>query len=348
MNNDWKIYLEQNGARLKEDGRFTFDDTFSDTQLADGSDMICDLSHFSTIVVAGGDAADVLQGQFTNDVTRVDEDTSQISAFCNNKGRMLANFRLFQNQQNYFLSIRSDLVDSSIEHLQKYILRAQVAIQDISEQLIHIGVSGNNAQTLLSPFIADLNTSIDSVTTNDNYIAICVAGTVPRYEIFCSLEQARTLWEAIADKANVVNSAYWDYLDIKSGLPFIDSNTKEEFVPLMANMELINGVSFEKGCYTGQEIVARTHYLGKQKRRTYRIKILSDSTPNAGDQLATETSTDNQYTGTLVTVYQTAEKEYEALAVIQIKSVENEELKLKDAEAEISVLELPYSLADKE
>ena len=348
MNNDWKIYLEQNGARLNENGRFTFDDTFSDAQLADGSDMICDLSHFSTIVVAGGDAADVLQGQFTNDVTRVDEDTSQISAFCNNKGRMLANFRLFQNQQNYFLSIRSDLVDSSIEHLQKYILRAQVAIQDISEQLIHIGVSGNNAQTLLSPFIADLNTSIDSVTTNDNYIAICVAGTVPRYEIFCSLEQARTLWEAIADKANVVNSAYWDYLDIKSGLPFIDSNTKEEFVPLMANMELINGVSFEKGCYTGQEIVARTHYLGKQKRRTYRIKILSDSTPNAGDQLATETSTDNQYTGTLVTVYQTAEKEYEALAVIQIKSVENEELKLKDAEAEISVLELPYSLADKE
>jgi hypothetical protein len=106
-------------------------------------------------------------------------------------------------------------------------------------------------------------------------------------------------------------------------------------------------VSFEKGCYTGQEIVARTHYLGKQKRRTYRIKITSDTAPKAGDQLATDTSTENQYTGTLVSVYQTAENEFQALAVIQIKSAESEKLKLKDADAEITVLELPYSLAEK-
>jgi folate-binding protein YgfZ len=348
MNNDWKNYLEQNGARLNEYGRFTFDNSFKDTQLADGSDTICDLSHFSTLVIAGGDATEFLQGQFTNDAAKVDEDTSQLSAFCNNKGRMLANFRLFQNQQNYFLSIRSDLVDSSIEHLQKYILRSQVAIQDISEQLIHIGISGENAQSLLSPFLDKLNTHVDSVSSNDNYIAIRVAGTVPRYEIFCSLEHAMKLWQAIANKANIVNSAYWDYLDIKNGLPFIDSNTREEFVPQMANMELINGVSFEKGCYTGQEIVARTHYLGKQKRRTYRIKIVSDTTLKTGDQLATDTSTENQYTGTLVTFYQTAEKEYEALAVIQIKSAESETLKLKDADAEITVLELPYPLEDQE
>ena len=131
-------------------------------------------------------------------------------------------------------------------------------------------------------------------------------------------------------------------------MPFIDSDTREEFVPQMANMELINGVSFEKGCYTGQEIVARTHYLGKQKRRTYRIKIISDTPPKAGDQLATDTSTENQYTGTLITVYQTATNEYQALAVIQIKAAESEKLKLKDADAEIRVLELPYPLEDKE
>ena len=347
MNNDWKNYLLQNGAEQDQDGLFIFDSTFSDAGLPEGSDIICDLSHFSTVVVAGGDAAEVIQGQFTNDVNKVDEGHSQISAFCNNKGRMLANFRLFQSQQNYFLSIRSDLVEGSIEHLQKYVLRAQVAIQDVSEQLIHIGISGNNAEKLLSQSIDKLNTTVDSVSQNDDYIAIRVAGEIPRYEIFCSLEHATALWESLSDKTRATNSAYWDYLNISNGLPFIDSNTREEFVPQMANMELINGVSFEKGCYTGQEIVARTHYLGKQKRRTYPIKIISDTPPKAGDQLATGTSTENQYTGTLVNVYQTAKNEYEALAVIQIKAAESDKLKLKDADAEITVLELPYPLEDQ-
>ncbi len=347
MNIDWKKYLLQNGAEQNDQGLFIFNSTFSDTELTEGSDIICDLSYFSTVVVAGGDATEVIQGQFTNDVNRVDEDHSQINAFCNNKGRMLANFRLFQNQQNYFLSIRSDLVESSIEHLQKYVLRAEVAIQDISEQLVHIGICGDNSETLLSPFINNLSSDIDSVSYNDNYIAIRVAGKTPRYEIFCSQEHAKTLWESLSEKTSVANSAYWDYLNIKNGLPFIDNKTRGEFVPQMVNMELINGVSFEKGCYTGQEIVARTHYLGKQKRRTYRIKITSDTAPKAGDQLATDTSTENQYTGTLVSVYQTAENEFEALAVIQIKSAESEKLKLKDADAEITVLELPYSLAEK-
>ncbi|MBT8134767.1 MAG: folate-binding protein [Gammaproteobacteria bacterium] len=352
MNNDWKNYLLQNGAEQSQDGLFIFDSTFSDAGLAEGSDIICDLSHFSTVVVAGSDAAEVMQGQFTNDVNKVDEGHSQISAFCNNKGRMLANFRLFQSQQNYFLSIRNDLVDGSIEHLQKYVLRAQVAIQDVSEQLIHIGISGNNAEKLLSQSIDKLNTTVDSVSQNDDYIAIRVADKIPRYEIFCSLQHAKALWESLSEKTSVTSSTYWDYLNIRNGLPFIDSNTREEFVPQMANMELINGVSFEKGCYTGQEIVARTHYLGKQKRRTYRIKIISDTPPKAGDQLATGTSTENQYTGTLITVYQTAANEYEALAVIQIKSAESETLKLKDADAdadaEITLLELPYPLEEQE
>jgi len=346
MNNDWKNYLLQNGARQNEDGLFDFNEAFADAQLADDSDIICDLSHVSTVVIAGGDTNEFIQGQFTNDVNKVDDEHSQISAFCNNKGRMIANFRLFQSQQNYFLSMNSDLVEKSVSLLQKYILRAQVAIQDISEQLIHIGVSGSNAESLLSDFIGELNTSVDSISHNDNYIAIRVAGTTPRYEIFCSLEHAKILWESVSTKASVVNSSYWDYLDIENGLPYIDSNTSEEFVPQMANMELINGVSFEKGCYTGQEIVARTHYLGKQKRRTYRIKIVSDMTPKTGDRLTTDTSTENQYTGTLVTTYQTAENEYEALAVIQIKSAESENLKLNNAE--VTVLDLPYSLEDKE
>ena len=346
MNNDWKNFLHQNGANQDESGRFTFNPPYSDYTNATDSDCICDLSYFSTVVIAGGDANEFIQGQFTNDVSKVDANSSQLSGFCNNKGRMIANYRLFQQQPNYFISIRNDLVERSIKHLQNYVLRAEVAIQDISEQLIHIGISGKNAETLLASYIDNLDSTVDSVSFNDDYIAIRVAGSTPRYEIFCSFEHAVKLWEELAANTKVVNSEYWDYLNIVNGLPFIDSITSEAFVPQMVNMELINGVSFEKGCYTGQEIVARTHFLGKQKRRTYRISIATETEPKVGEQLATETSTENQYTGTIVTLYPVAENKYEALAVIQIKSAEEEKLKLKASDAEINLIELPYSLEE--
>ena len=343
MNNDWKDYLLQNGAKQDDNALFVFNDVFSDRQDTDNGDIICDLSHFSTVVIAGEDAAEFIQGQFTNDVYKVNENNSQISAICNNKGRMIANFRLFNYQQNYFTSIRNDLVDRSISHLQNYILRAQIAIQDISEQLIHIGISGNNADSLLSAFIVNLNTTVDSISHNDSYIAIRVSGETPRYEIFCSLEHAKTLWQAVASKAKVVNSAYWDYLNIQNGLPFIDNNTSEEFVPQMVNMDLINGVSFEKGCYTGQEIVARMHYLGKLKKRCYKINIDTDKKPETGDKLFAENARAGQNTGAIVNVEKNPESGYDALAVIQIADTESK-LFLNDANGPvITVKELPYS-----
>jgi len=277
MNNDWKNHLLQSGATQDDRGLFIFDESFADAPIAEDSNVICDLSHFSTVVIAGADAAEFMQGQFTNDVNKVDDEHSQISAFCNKKGRMVANFRLFKYQQNYFISIRQDLVDKSIAHLQNYVLRAQVAIQDVSQQLVHLGLSGKDAGAILADFINNPGTDVDSLSQNEDYIAIRAAGSIPRYEIFCSPEKAIAFWQVVSEKASTVNSDYWDLLDIKNSIPFIDSNTSEEFVPQMANMELINGVSFEKGCYTGQEIVARTHYLGKQKRRTYPVRIKSDT-----------------------------------------------------------------------
>jgi len=341
MNNDWKQFLAESGASLGQDDVFRFNGEHH-SDLAEGG-FICDLSHFSTVVIAGPEATDFMQGQFTNDVSAVDDCHSQLSAFCNKKGRMVANFRLFQYQQNYFLSVRSELVERSIEHLQHYVLSAQVAIQDVSEQLVHIGISGDDAETILSTYITELNGDIDSVSKNDDYIAIRIAGDKPRFEIFCAADKARTLWQDAASKLAVANGDTWNYLHIRSGLPFIDMATSEEFVPQMANMELINGVSFTKGCYTGQEIVARTHYLGKQKRRTFRIRIESQQPPLPGDLLATDTSTDSQYIGTIINVYQVSDGEFEALAVIQMAATDAR-LQLKGVDSRITILDLPYSL----
>jgi len=351
MNNDWKNYLLAHGAQLTADatanGGFDFADAASANQIAEQTSIICDLSQYSLIVIAGGDAAAFIQGQFTNDVKKVDENKSQLSAFCNNKGRMIANFRLFKHQQNYFLSLKNDLVERSIRHLQNYILRSQVAIQDISEQLIHLGISGDNAATLLSPLIESISQEIDSVSHNDNYIAIRVAGQKPRYEIFCSVEHAKVLWEKVSAQAETVNSSCWDYLDIHAGIPYIDANSSEEYVPQMTNMELINGVSFTKGCYTGQEIVARMHYLGKLKKRCYRIHIDSEIKPRSGDKLFAENARAGQNTGAIIQSEKNPQGGYDALAVIQIADIESK-LFLNDADGPaVSVRVLPYSF-DKE
>ncbi len=338
MNKNWKQYLQDHTDAHSDDA--------VNNQKADLSDIICSLSSFSTLVIAGDDATSFMQGQFTNDVTAVSIDTSQLNAICNNKGRMIANFRLFKHQQNYFIGLKSDLVEATIEHLQNYILRAQVAIQDVSEQLIGIGVSGKNATDLLLPFVNNINTEVDSISFNENYIVIRVPSlhnkTSPRYEIFCSYEHAIALWEKVSAQAEVVNSSSWDYLNIQAGLPFIDANNSEEFVPQMANMELINGVSFTKGCFTGQEIVARMHYLGKLKKRCYKININTNNKPQAGDKLFAENARAGQNTGAIISVEKNPESGYDALAVIQIADTESK-LFLNDANGSvITVKDLPY------
>ena len=339
MNNNWNQYLQDYTAVHSDDA--------INNQKADHADIICDLSSFSTLVIAGDDAASFMQGQFTNDVEAVNEENSQLSAICNNKGRMIANFRLFQYQKNYFLSLKSDLLEPSIKHLQNYILRAQVAIQDVSEQLIHIGISGDHATDLLSPFIKNINPEIDSISYNENYIVIPVASLHskkrPRYEIFCPVEHAMALWEKVSKQADVVNSSSWDYLNIQAGIPFIDANSSEEFVPQMANMELINGVSFTKGCFTGQEIVARMHYLGKLKKRCYKINIDTDKKPETGDKLFAENARAGQNTGAIISVEKNPESGYDALAVIQIADTESK-LFLNDANGPVvSIKQLPYT-----
>ena len=335
MNNDWKNFLSSHDA--------SHDNNASDNAKATESTVLCDLSQYSTLVVAGNDAASFMQGQFTNDVEKIDADNSQINGFCNKKGRMIANFRLFTHQQNYFLSLKNDLVDLSIEHLQNYILRAHVAVQDVSEQLIHLGLSGSDSPALLAEFIETINEEVDCVSYNDNYIAIRVAGPQTRYEIFCSLEHAKTLWEKLSEKVDVIDASSWDFLNIQAGLPYIDSQTSGEFVPQMLNMELINGVSFTKGCFTGQEIVARMHYLGKLKKRCYKVHIATEDRPNTGDKLFAENARAGQNTGTIIMTEKNPESGYDALAVIQIADIESKLFLNGENGPAISIGELPYS-----
>jgi hypothetical protein len=352
MKSEWKTFLISAGAELSNEASNpsvqSYGNPEQECQIAPSVNIICDLSHYGLISADGNDAEAFLQGQLTNDLKQVDSTHSQLSSYCNPKGRMLANFRIFKRNDTLYLAMPGELLDATLNRLNMYVMRSKVSLQN-SGDLISIGFSGNRAEELLAAITGSVPKDIDTVTQQNGYTIIRVAGIEPRFEIYGSVADIKKLWQKLDLNASPVGCNIWELLNIRSGIPVIVADTSEAFIPQMTNMELINGVNFKKGCYTGQEIVARMHYLGKLKKRMYHIKINTDKKPSPGDSLFAKDSKGGSGTGTIVSAQQSPDGGYEALAVIQITDAENQPLRLYDADGpEIEILELPYSLKEKE
>lgn len=349
MNPEWKSFLTDAGAEFSDDRVHTFGNPEQERHVTLSGETLCDLSHYGLIAAQGEEVETFLQGQLTHDVSLVDASHSQLAAFCNPKGRMLANFRVFKAGDTWLLSLPRELLEPMMARLATFVLRAKVALGDASDSLLRFGLSGPHSEKLLADICGDVPTETDTIAQYNNCIIIRVAGVTPRYEIHGPLDELTAIWQALDVDAAPVGADSWELLNIQAGLPVIVAQTSEAYVPQMANMELINGVSFKKGCYTGQEIVARMHYLGKLKRRMYRIKINTDEAPAPGDSLFSEATTAGSGTGSIVSAQQSPTGGYEALAVIQIADAENQPLRLHDVDGpEIEVLDLPYSFSEKE
>ena len=226
-----------------------------------------------------------------------------------------------------------------------FILMSKVSIKDSSNSLVKIGISGPTANEKLSGLISDLPSETDDSTQANGYTIIKCAGDIPRYEIFGELEAIKTLWAQLDVNAAPVGASAWETLDILAGIPTITPGTSEAFVPQMTNMHVINGVNFQKGCYTGQEVVARMQYLGKLKRRMFKIQIETSDTVSAGDKLFCKDSKSGQGTGQIINAQVDANGGIVALAVIDITDAESGALQLHDENGpSINVLTLPYSI----
>lgn len=347
MKHEWKEFLQNAGAEFEDDCVATFGNPERERRIIHTGDLFCDLSHFGIIAAYGDDAAEFLQAQFTNDINQVDETHSQLSALCSPKGRMLCNFRIFRRDQTYYLVLPYELLEAALSRLRMFVLRSRVTLEDASDALMGIGASGIKMVEHLGDSAGRLPESIDEAIEYKDYTIIRVAGVVPRYEIYGLLEPMQKLWQALDVHATPVGANIWELLNIQAGIPVITAASIDAYVPQMANMQLINGVSFTKGCYPGQEIVARMHYLGKLKRRMYRIGFDAHEKPAAGTPLVTESSTASQDIGSILSAQQSPDGNYEALAVIQVNDAENSQLMLGDAKGpEVTILDLPYAFGD--
>ena len=246
------------------------------------------------------------------------------------------------------MRLRSDISEATLKRLRMFVMRSKVELTDKSSELCRIGIAGNNATQYLSNSYKNLpENSDESVTVNDVTI-IKLPGSLPQYEAHGPFEKISALWENLKNDAAMIGENSWNLLTIRAGIPEIVSETVEAFVPQMVNLQAINSLSFTKGCYPGQEVVARMHYLGKLKRRLFIGKLKSDTLPLSGQPIMTGNENEEK-AGQVVTASWSKDNQVEILAVLQIEKAENEAIHIdSDMKSTIELIELPYSLEKEE
>ncbi len=347
MNSEWQKFLNRTGVRIDNDAVHPGSTARQEAEAATRETIITTLPYLGLIRIGGKDAATFMQNQFTNDVREVASDKSQLSAWCSPKGRVLACFRLFRTGEYYYMQLPRSLVLSTLEQLRKYILMSEVSLEDCSDAFATIGIAGPQAKTLLDELLPAMAAAVDEVVHLDDYLSIALPGRSPRFILIGEPGRMMPLWSSLKTLAQTVGSSNWRLLDIHAGLPNIYPETAGAFVPQMLNLQAIGGLSLTKGCYPGQEVVARMQYLGKLKRRMYRAVVDTAISIQPGDALLIAGS--EHGTGKVVDAHPDASGGYELLAVVEIATVESGKkvcLESNNA-AVVNFVDLPYAVAEQ-
>ena len=312
MNANWQEFLCAAGARIDPDQITDFGDAAAELASAREATVLAPLGHLGLLVASGPDAASFLHGQLTSDVKHLGEGRAQHSAWCSAKGRMLASLLLLHCGPDYFLQLSADLLPFIQKRLSMFILRSRLNIDDRSNERQLLGLAGPQAERILSAAgMAVPAAPLDVAATAD---ALIVRLDSLRFQLIASVEAAPGVWRQLQAQARPVGTPVWQWLDIEAGVPLISEPTREEFVPQMAGFEQLGAVSFRKGCYPGQEIVARTQYLGKIKRHLYRARCAS---PMIAGQAIHSASSPQQPCGMIVNAAAAPTGDHVALAIIQ-------------------------------
>lgn len=298
-----------------------------ETSLAGGAS----LASLGAVRVHGEDAESFLNAQLSNTVPEPDKPRSHLAAWCDAKGRTLAVFRVLRTAESTFLLILpAELIPALIPRLRMFVLRARVEITDISGDTTLLGVFGDAARTLGDAHALPSEPGGTAEVADATIIRL--PAPTPRY--------LAAGGESLADRLAAVSALdenEWTLAEIRAGLPEITVATQGEFVPQMLNLHWIGGIDFHKGCYPGQEVVARLQFRGQLKRRVYRASVDADAVP--GDTV----NGNNANEGMVLRVAVTPEGERELLAVIRVDAA-SETLTVRGRP--LRMLTLPYPTPD--
>lgn len=289
MNQDWTRFLLSQQAVFTKDNHINFD-----TEILQTGKQIYPVPHLAVLKAAGKDAAKLLQGQITCNVNDITENQGSLGAFCNPKGRAIATFLLIRSGDLFLLVLPVELLLTVKSRLQKYILRSDVQITDGSDEFCLIGLRRDDAP-------AEGSAPLFS-TRRDDVISINLSSKQSRSLVLAEAGRAADFWTGKVEREGFrpTGSERWRLLDLVSGIPWLGPATSEEFVPQMLNLDKLGGISFNKGCYTGQEIVARTHYLGKIKRALFLAECDGAAAPEPNSILVDRAADSAQSAGNIV------------------------------------------------
>lgn len=343
MSSAWQQHINALGGKMDAAGNISFHAPLDEIKLVANNDGLALLSHYTILDISGADAQNFLQGQFSNDVATLHTNDAQQNSYCSPKGRVLAQFRLIQRADNHYqMLLPRSISDSIMKRLRMFVLRAQVTIEE-APQLVCLGFSGESIEAHLRNTFAQLPEDVNAGICERELLLLRITRQPSRFILIARQEALLAQWPTLSANLTLFGQHGWQWQDIHAGLPVIHSETADEFVPQMLNLQTLQGISFSKGCYPGQEIVARTHYLGKLKRRMYRLHTDTGDIPNNGTDIY-DSNGDAQSVGKVVVAEPNPEQGVDLLAVLKI-SAEQGQLHLQNPDGPLlTVQNLPYSV----
>ena len=241
--------------------------------ITDGS-IRCRLDDRGLLSVQGSDAASFLHRQLSSDVLGLAAGQSRLTSYSDARGRLLLVGRLYAEDDRFLLELPSERIEAIRQQLAKYVLRADVRVEDVSNTIERCATAGNSAAVALGAVVDSLPTEAgQSVKAEGGARIVRLAGPRPRWQIHGEPEAVTPVWNQLAGHTVEVDSSQWRLLDIEAGIPTVHEATASHFVAQMLNLDRLGAIDFGKGCYPGQEVIARTHYLGRIKRRMQLLQL---------------------------------------------------------------------------
>lgn len=337
----WFEFLTQQGQPRDADSL-----SAAATDYQQGDTLLMALTQQTLISLNGPDAEKFLQGQLTCDLNKLSLEQSLLGANCTHKGMVISVSRLFKRAEgDLLMRLPLAAAEPALANLKKFAVFSKVSITLIDDQWAGLGLMGESAPELLAQLGITAPAQVNEQCLHDEIIVVRVAGNRPRFELWCPQSQAEQLWLKLAALARIGNSQAWQVADIEAGLVQLGPESLETYIPQMLNLQAVEGIGFSKGCYTGQEVVARLQFRGKLKKLMYAATL---STDNLSTEIIAPGTLLYASNGRSVGKVLSSVKQQQRIllqAVIGKAAADADDLHLDSAEGPaVSLLPLPYSI----
>lgn len=287
----------------------------NDYQAIQDGTTFCRIDNYGLIKIAGPDATKFLQGQLTCDLDKINQNQTALGGYANLQGRLVASFRVYQVKDMYFLRMVSDALEPCLAQLNKYAVFSKVELS-IDDQHDLFGIAGPDCVAVANKAFGAAPEQFNQQLFLGDACLANIGEDQQRIECLVAKSNSASIASKLAETSTLVSSQLWRLLDINSGIANVYTETAETLLPHDVSFQEVNGLSFDKGCYLGQEVIARMHYRGKLKKRLYQVEFTSAAEFTLGESITSANGDRN--IGSLVDYVRIAENETFSLMILPI------------------------------